>query len=418
MKIGFITDTNILKNKDMSKKNNFMSNMKIFCDYIESLEETRCKNKLIYYMPNIIIEELYHHKKFSFNEKYNILLEIYNEINYGTTGVLPVNNIENILKEERKLYENKYRIINLDYNQDIFKELVEDALEKRPPFDKSIDGRKTDAGYKDALIWKTILYNQEIEECDKLYLFSGDKIFEDNNGELQEEFKKHHSSTELIIKYVEPNGRQRQRCLQILINENNLIETDIIKLYNKDLILEYFKSLKFSHKQEICYYEEENKIILEDINFEDFDKNDFWVDDVKKDSEDYKVITEFYTKKYSTNEGKESSNKRNLVGKTIFNFKEKDRKFELIDYSITNVRFNFSILSNLIDFIKESLKSLEYINNQKMIEVFKNSLNEMSKPTINLFDNMESTDLNSEKDKVIEISNKSNDKEKNNEKKD
>lgn len=58
-----------------------------------------------------------------------------------------------------------------------------------------------------------------------------------------------------------------------------------------------------------------------------------------------------------------------------------------------------------------------------MIEVFKNSLIEMSKPTINLFDNMESTDLNSEKDKVSEISNENNDKEnrndeeKNNEKK-
>ena len=368
MKIGFVTDTNILKNRDMSKKNNFLSSMKIFCDYIDSLQETRCKNKLIYFMPNIIIEELYHQKKFSFNEKYNMLLEIYNGIDYGTTGVLPVNNIENILKEERKLYENKCRIINLDYNQDIFKELVEDALEKRPPFDKSTDGRKTDAGYKDALIWKTILYNQEIEECDKLYFFSGDKIFEDNNSELQEEFKKHHSSTELIIKYVEPNGRQRQECLQILINENDLIETDIIKLYNKDLILKYFKDLKFSHEQGIYYYEEENKIILEDINFEDFDKNDFWVDDVKKDSEDYRVIAEFYTKKYSTNEGKESSNKRNLVGKIIFNFKENDRKFELIGYSITNVRFNFSTfgtLSNLIDFIKESLKSLEYINSQK-----------------------------------------------------
>ena len=75
MNIGFITDTNILKKgkDELNKDSKFLNNANFFIEYIESLEKTSSKDKLIYFMPNIIIEELYHQKLRFFQERYEAL---------------------------------------------------------------------------------------------------------------------------------------------------------------------------------------------------------------------------------------------------------------------------------------------------------------------------------------------------------
>ncbi len=78
----------------------------------------------------------------------------YNKLEYGfKKGKMPENNIDIAVKEEENVYLDKVKIIKLKYETKISKELVNEAINKLPPFDKSNEGEKSDSGFKDALIW-------------------------------------------------------------------------------------------------------------------------------------------------------------------------------------------------------------------------------------------------------------------------
>ena len=132
MNIGFVTDTNILEKgkHELNTDKNFFNNTNFFIEYIESLEKTSCEDKLIYFMPNIIMDELYYRKLRAFQTRYESFCKSYQDISYGLKGDLPKSNIEDILSMEKEEYINKIRILELPYNKKIFKELTEDALKK------------------------------------------------------------------------------------------------------------------------------------------------------------------------------------------------------------------------------------------------------------------------------------------------
>lgn len=43
-------------------------------------------------------------------------------------------------------------VLSVRPSEGLFRKMIDDAIKKNPPFDKSSEGRKTDAGLKDALI--------------------------------------------------------------------------------------------------------------------------------------------------------------------------------------------------------------------------------------------------------------------------
>lgn len=180
-------------------------------------------------MPETIIEELSCQKIEAYNESYEALNKKYQSMQYALKGKLPNNNIVEVVNNEKKIYSSKVNLIKLKYQNKIYRELVKEALNKLPPFDKSEEKRKSDAGFKDALIWKTILYSEEIDNYDIVYYFSGDRIFEENRGYLVEEFEKRHPNTKLNIRFISPDDEKLQNCLKVIINENSLPETDCVK---------------------------------------------------------------------------------------------------------------------------------------------------------------------------------------------
>ena len=223
MKIGFITDTNILTKKqgeDKSKLYNqekFLDYMDFFINYIDDLNSTKQTDELTYLMPETILEELSCQKVEAFNEKYKFLSDKYKCMKYGLKGELPKNNIQEAVKKEKKHYLTKVTIIKLKYQSKIYRELVKEALNKLPPFDKSEEKRKSDAGFKDALIWKTIVHSKEIDNYNLIYYFSGDSIFEKNQEYLIQEFEKKHPNTKLKIRFINPNEEKLQNCLKVII---------------------------------------------------------------------------------------------------------------------------------------------------------------------------------------------------------
>ena len=364
MKIGFITDTNILKKNigELNKEEKFLNNIDFFIEYIESLEKTSSDKQLIYFMPSVVIEELYYQKLSAFNIRYDALKDTYDEIAYGLNGEFPKCDIEKVLLEEKEQYKNNERITMLDlqYDESIFKEIMEDALRKNPPFDKSNEGYKTDSGYKDALIWKTIIYSKEINDCDKVYFFSGDKIFVDNEEYLIEEFNKKHQNVELKIMFYKPDMEQRQNCLKYIIQDNDLIETEIIKLYDIDLILNSIKKIKYNYNEDVYYSTQEQNNKLEDVLFNDFEKNDFNIENVIEKEGKYQVLIQYRTEKYIISDDAiiDKISRKILKGKIKLIFSKDKREFKLESYEIVYSKFAMGLeetLQNLSNMLRTNI---------------------------------------------------------------
>ena len=202
MIIGFATDTNIINKSNKLTNSNFLSSLDLFYDYSEMLKKAQPDNPLIYFMPEIVLNEFVEQERTNFNNSYNDFEEKYNNISYGIEGNIPKNNINNIISNELQNYSKKYELLKLKYNNDIFQELVNKSLKKFPPFDKSIEGKKTDAGFKDALIWTTIIYSEEIDKCNKFYFFTCDKVFKENSDKLEKEFCEKHLLTKIKIVFL------------------------------------------------------------------------------------------------------------------------------------------------------------------------------------------------------------------------
>lgn len=344
MTIGLITDTNFLTTsiEKRYKGKEYLDVLNYFINYIDSLIKMKCETRLIYYVPEIVLEELYYQKLDAFRLKYNSMKEKYCEINYAIKGDFPQENAEEIFKQEKEEYYKKVNVIKLDYNEIIFKEIVNDALNKYPPF----DANNPNVGFKDTLIWKTILYSKEVDNCDVLFFFSGDKIFtkENNDKFLIEEFKKKHSNTDLRIHFFEPNGNQRQEALNKLIEEYKLPRTEFVKLYDKNLIIRYFDKIKFNDEDVEYYIGNGIQAQLTNIYFSDFDITDFSVINVDKENDNYYVKCAFRTRKYDTSVPTEDEIKHCVIGNIELILKENQ---QYVSSKVSGVEFDLGIINLL-----------------------------------------------------------------------
>lgn len=121
MKIGFATDTNILRKNKLSECQKILDATDIYTEYIETLNKVKSKHELVYYMPEIVVDELLMQKEFSFNQSYKFFEDRYRENSYALLGELPKNNIKEILAQEKE--EGNFNIYcsfrTLKYNTDI-----------------------------------------------------------------------------------------------------------------------------------------------------------------------------------------------------------------------------------------------------------------------------------------------------------
>lgn len=407
IKVGFVTDTNLLKKSvgDLYSDKTVLDSTDIFVEYIEALNKTKPKIELLYFMPELVVEELFSQKKITFDEQYNVLKNKFIEMNYALDGELPKNNLDEILKKEKSLYLPKYKNIKLEYTKELFEEIVFEAIQKKAPFDKSKEGKKTDAGFKDTLIWKTILYSNEISDCKIFYLFSSDKVFEDNKEYLINEFTKKHPKTELKIVYFDPDGNQRQNALHKIIEDNKLFETDIVKLYNKEMILTVLNSVKYDFNEDVMYSSDDPLVKLTNVLFNEFTDADFVIEDVNELDKKYETVLSFETMKFVLDKELDEIN-RPLLGKIKIYFKNNKGKMEFDSYKIENVRFYSDYINQLFSNIgslysdalrtiieklkkpleidSETMNAIKSINSYYHTEEFYNTFNSIKEITKNI----------------------------------
>ena len=385
MKIGFVTDTNIIrKSDDELSKGMILDTTDIFIEYIEVLKKRDPNHTLVYFMPELVLKELFAQKSAFFKKQLADLNKIYGKIKYGLNGTLPKDNFEDVIKEEKKKYLPNFEIITLESSKELMDELVEDAINKTPPFDKSIDGEKTDSGFKDAIIWKTILNSKEIDNYDLFYFFSSDKTFQEGKEFLLQQFSDYHLKTELKIIFIKPEGNQRQKALQTIITDNNLEETEIVKLYNRKYILSQIKSLnKYDLKENIYYPDTDNTVKLNSILLAEFIEDDFTIDDVNKIKDGYEILISFKTYKYTLNTDDLKKDSL-LCGNIKLHCKIQNKNVMIESYDIKDIefrqKFEYSILKGAIKTLMDSYND-EY--KKQIINIASNYIQLTKKININ-----------------------------------
>ena len=345
MKIGIVVDSNVLrKQADLLSSKDPLDNITFMSEYIEDYKKSNIKDKhhLKIFLPEIVIEELIEQKRDAFEKEYNKIIESLKNIGYGIDYSVPINKNDATLDDIKVKYSTDYSILHVDKSEKTFEKLISCALTKKPPFDKSVSGQKTDAGFKDALIWESILSSDEIDEMDELYFFTGDKVFteESNKKYLEKEFNGKHPKTILKINEVTPDASKVQNSLLTIINDHKLKQTDIIKLYNENLILDSIKSLP----------EDMSKYIfllikgLKKIYFKDFDVDDFQITDVIKEDDIFNVEICFKTNKYELDGGEQQYA---LKGKLKAKYKKVNRTMKNTEISLIYSSVMFDWFHNI-----------------------------------------------------------------------
>jgi hypothetical protein len=197
-----IFDTNILRNvlKNTKMKDPIIYHSFEFGIQFETIASFITDNNLEEYVelavPKIVIDELKKQKIASYYLDLNLFAQIHSLITK-----LPIINREDLklpdsnfdyeayLEQisERFLKKRKIRLIDLPDDNHLrasFQRIINRALNTQPPFRKQ--GEKSDVGFKDALIWESILSYSEISNFDKTILFTGDNVF---SGECVKEFE-------------------------------------------------------------------------------------------------------------------------------------------------------------------------------------------------------------------------------------
>ncbi|MCH3959813.1 MAG: PIN domain-containing protein [Selenomonas sp.] len=100
-----------------------------------------------------------------------------------------------IQKYKNKLYSRQVELVELSIpSADRFPGIVDRALGKRAPFEGK--DKKSDKGFKDALIWESVLEYKDHHQNDFIILYSRDNRFDD---ELKSEYENRYNMRSLII---------------------------------------------------------------------------------------------------------------------------------------------------------------------------------------------------------------------------
>lgn len=194
--MGVVLDTNIIYNN--SGRRCLLDQVSLFLDYSEDLSIAKGGNLKVI-LPNIVIDEFLQQKKVKLEEGYGLLLKRYDDLSKYISGAKPESRIEQELNKERVAVAKEVMVLSVRPSEGLFR--------KNPPFDKSSEGRKTDAGLKDALIWSTILEAKEVDDLDSLYFVSDDNVFMKNRERLEEEFANQHQG--VVIRITNPRMMAR-----------------------------------------------------------------------------------------------------------------------------------------------------------------------------------------------------------------
>lgn len=241
-----IFDTNILYEKAENGCDfcEFKFN-RLFQNIVDEIEERDLIEHITIAIPDVTWNELYQQRMQAFNRKNKELNKLLEAFTFPTIQYeITVIDYEVYLNEQidifmKKLSNYSMNVINIDLPSETrFQSIVMRAFSKLPPFE-GID-KKSDKGFKDALIWESVLeFKAKYSEA-KVILYSRDGLF---NDVLAEEFKDLFKD-EIILLNKEVDVKKQIAEIQKTVNQLRKIEIDEVKYYDEIRLLTTFELIK------------------------------------------------------------------------------------------------------------------------------------------------------------------------------
>lgn len=149
------------------------------------------------------------------------------------------------------------RIIKYDESSNTFKSIINRALEKIPPFSDDNEKAKSDKGFKDTIIWLSVIEYFKNQGENNVIFISDDKVFV-NNSILVNEFKSH-TNKNITIK-------TNEEFLKMIAYENNK-RAENIALKNNDLDFEHDVEINNISDEELARLREYIEHIIYEVCF-------------------------------------------------------------------------------------------------------------------------------------------------------
>ena len=170
--IGIVIDTNIIN----SGSNNFMIAQfsSKLDDIIRALESTDNYQEVKILLPKIVIQELYQHQLSNYQKRVDSLkgLKIPG-LDYTQENDYPAMQTRFFAETITNLTTRALQTEIIDYPKDsVLPNIIERALLKRAPFEG--EDKVSDKGFKDVILWESILEYKRQHHNDTLILFTSD----------------------------------------------------------------------------------------------------------------------------------------------------------------------------------------------------------------------------------------------------
>lgn len=241
-----IFDTNILYEKAENGCDfcGFKFN-RLFQNIVDEIEERDLIEHITIAIPDVTWNELYQQRMQAFNRKNQELKKLLDAFKFPNIQYeISVIDYEVYLNEQIDIFKKKLsnysmNVINIDLPSETrFQSIVMRAFSKVPPFE-GID-KKSDKGFKDALIWESVLEFKAKYSESKVILYSRDGLF---NDVLAEEFNDLFKDA-LILLNKEVDVIKQIAEIQKTVNQLRKIEIDEVKYYDEIRLLTTFELIK------------------------------------------------------------------------------------------------------------------------------------------------------------------------------
>lgn len=243
LKTYIIFDTNILYQKKYEDYSKFKLNQ-VFGDIRGKIERNDVESHFELLVPDITLNELFQQQVEKYEENYNSLISSYLTCKQLYSIDLKIDeafNYKSYLNEIKDQYikANNINILN-NCSQSRFSNIVNRALNKQAPF----LGEKgnSDKGFKDAVIWESILEFAINNEGEYIFL-THDKGFKDY---LFKEFKE--VTNKSITIYNKDQLRELDVYIEKYSSEQNIIKKLNIVQQNIELVFHKFLTT-FKHER-------------------------------------------------------------------------------------------------------------------------------------------------------------------------
>lgn len=188
IKIAIIPDTNVFTYSKNKTNNLSKLPLEEYYKILKSLELNDLDIDVRIFFPEIVILELIHHLKLKLIKKCDNLEKLMIEF-YDFEEITIENNdldINAFCEELKNQYFDELNIIPIPSDGNyLFNEILKMSIDKKPPF---IEGN-SDKGFKDSILFLSLLKFAESNRYDKYVIFSSDNGFLGNEKELQNIFK-------------------------------------------------------------------------------------------------------------------------------------------------------------------------------------------------------------------------------------